>query len=185
MAVDPSKLKRPSRRSLGAPPTDGSPGIEDEFGLAPDGRNPPAPQPPAVHEKGPDAQVAASRTQTTNAFPPSEPETYSVPQTPLTDHDRQQSSTTGDYPKGESIVDNGAVVTASRVPAPGRGRGDQTGPQGRQRVPLPLAEAKIPFTTRVSLSTKERLEEACHYLRVKHQDFINQAIIDHLSKHGF
>ena len=52
------------------------------------------------------------------------------------------------------------------------------------RVPLQV-EQRVPFTTRVTVSTKDRLENACFHLRRKHQDFINEAIQEHLRKHGF
>jgi hypothetical protein len=55
----------------------------------------------------------------------------------------------------------------------------------RQRVPPSEAEPRIPFTTRVTLSTKERLEDACYHLRRRHQEFINEAIVAYLEKHGF
>jgi hypothetical protein len=54
-----------------------------------------------------------------------------------------------------------------------------------ERVPLNLDEQRVPFTTRVTVSTKDRLENACFHLRRKHQDFINEAIQEYLSKHGF
>jgi hypothetical protein len=53
-----------------------------------------------------------------------------------------------------------------------------------ERVPLQV-EQRVPFTTRVTVSTKDRLENACFHLRRKHQDFINEAIQEHLRKHGF
>lgn len=55
----------------------------------------------------------------------------------------------------------------------------------RRRVPPPETEPRIPFTTRVALSTKERLEDACYHLRVKHQVFIDEAIRLHLKRNGF
>ena len=55
----------------------------------------------------------------------------------------------------------------------------------RPRLPPPAAEPRIPFTTRVAASTKERLEEACYHLRVKHQAFIDEAIRLHLERHGY
>ena len=46
-------------------------------------------------------------------------------------------------------------------------------------------EARISFTTRITVSTKDRLEEATHVLRAKHQDLINDVIVAHLEKLGF
>jgi hypothetical protein len=103
----------------------------------------------------------------------------------MSEQDRQELSATDEDRHGENEDEESASTTARRAPTTGQGRGEQTAARGRQRVPLPEAEARIPFTTRVSISTKERLEDACHYLRVKHQDFINQAIVAHLKKHGF
>ncbi len=72
------------------------------------------------------------------------------------------------------------------APSTVRGRGGREVAAARhQRVPPPDAEPRMPFTTRVTLSTKERLEDACYHLRRKHQDFINEAILAHLTKHGF
>ena len=63
--------------------------------------------------------------------------------------------------------------------------GKQQTVQRGHRVPPPDAEPRIPFTTRITRSTKERLEDACYHLRRRHQDFINEAIAAHLEKHGF
>jgi hypothetical protein len=118
VAIDVSKLKG-RRRGLGAPPADGSPGIEAEA------------------------------------------------------TDLNEEATVG-----------GAVQAERRTRADSGGAVGLTYPT-RQRVPPVESEPRMPFTTRVTLSTKERLEDACHFLRVKHQDFINQAIVAHLEKHGF
>ena len=57
--------------------------------------------------------------------------------------------------------------------------------QVKRRAPAAREEPRIPFTTRVTISTKERLEEACYHLRTKHQAFIDEAIRVHLEKNGF
>src|SRR5208283_1165306 len=175
MTVDPSKLKKPTRRGLGAPPTDGTPGIEDDRDPAPGDRKQPAVLSSPADANGLTAAVSngATRIQGFDEFPPSAALRQSVAPAPVSGQDRPELS-------GE---DEGSSTTAHPVPATGRGMGEQPTAQGRQRVPAPVAEARIPFTTRVSVSTKERLEDACHFLRVKHQDFINQAIVAHLKKH--
>jgi hypothetical protein len=187
MVVDPSKLKKPGRRSLGAPPTDGSPGIDDDIGLAHADSNEPAALLSPGNVNGLTAPVSAgtTRKQGTNDFPPSAPVAHSVVPNSMSEQDRQELSATDEDHRGENEDEESASTTAPRAATTGQGRGEQTAARGRQRVPLPEAEARIPFTTRVSISTKERLEDACHYLRVKHQDFINQAIVAHLKKHGF
>jgi hypothetical protein len=65
-----------------------------------------------------------------------------------------------------------------------RAAGEQHFERGH-RIPAPHTEPRIPFTTRITASTKERLEDACYHLRRRHQDFINEAIVAHLEKHGF
>jgi hypothetical protein len=70
-------------------------------------------------------------------------------------------------------------------PPPRKGRGGEGPSPRRQRVPPPETEPRIPFTTRIAASTKERLEDACYHLRVKHQAFIDEAIRIHLERHGF
>ena len=187
MAVDLSKLRKPSRRRLGTPPTDGSPGIEDDFGFAPDDETQPAaPSPPGnLNRLTAPVNASATRTQRANALSPSTPMPNSVTPTLPSGPDHQVLNGTDEESGTSSTEDEGASTQARRVPATSRGRGEQPTHQGRQRVPPPAAEARIPFTTRVSVSTKERLEEACHYLRVKHQDFINHAIVAHLKKYGF
>jgi hypothetical protein len=161
MAVDPSKLKNSRRRSLGSPPTDGSPGID--------------------HDPGESSTYAAPGGGDATASPiPAQPTPQST------------APASGNGQTQPTVGANGSddEESASRLsepePAKGQGRGERAAsPQGRRRVPPPEAEPRIPFTTRVSASTKERLEDACHFLRVKHQDFINQAIVAHLKKHGF
>jgi hypothetical protein len=187
MVVDPSKLKKPGRRSLGAPPTDGSPGIDDDIGLAHDDGNEPAALLSQGNASGLTAPVSSgtTRKQGTNDYPPSAPVAHSVVANPMSGQDRQELSATDEDRRGKNEDEESASTSTRRASATGQGRGEQTAARGRQRVPLPEAEARIPFTTRVSISTKERLEDACHYLRVKHQDFINQAIVAHLKKHGF
>jgi hypothetical protein len=161
MAVDPSKLRNSRRRGLGSPPTDGSPGIDRD------------PGDPSIYAAPGGGDATASQ--------------ISAEPTP-----QLMAPATGSGQPQPRVGANGAndEEGASRLsrpePAEGQGRGERpTSPQGRQRVPPPESESRIPFTTRVSASTKERLEDACHFLRVKHQDFINQAIVAHLKKHGF
>ena len=162
MSVDPSNLKKLNRRRLGAPPTDGSPEIEAAS-----------------------APVAVSQ-------PPVENETT------LNDEDRgdppvsvsgqqidAQRTVTSTMDRGERM-DSSRPARIAEQGAIGRGnRETSAGSKRRHRVPPSEAEPRIPFTTRVSASTKERLEEACHVLRRKHQDFINEALSVHLRKHGF
>ncbi len=187
MAVDPSKLKKPVRRSLGAPPTDGSPGIEDNIRLASDNGTPPAALSLSDEGSRPDApaSAAAMSMPRSNHHPPPTPTPKWVASTPTGGHDHVRQNGADEESLSQHVDDEGLVSVARRAPASGRERGDQPISHGRQRVPPPEAEARIPFTTRVSVSTKERLEDACHYLRMKHQDFINQAIVAHLKKNGF
>lgn len=188
MAVDPSKLRRPSRRRLGAPPTDGSPGIEDDSG-AHDSRIHPATSSPQEHADSASATVSvgATRMQSFNPHSPFTAMPQTMIPTAVSGQSRQGLDGTGKESGTQDTDHDGVSTTAWRGPATGTGtgRGDQPASQRRQRIPAPETEARIPFTTRVSASTKERLEDACHYLRVKHQDFINQAIVAHLKKHGF
>jgi hypothetical protein len=187
MAVDPSKLKKPTRRGLGAPPTDGSPGIEDDRGPARGDRNQPAVLSSPADANSLTAAVSAGATRMPgfDEFPPPATLRQSVAPAPVSGQNRPELRGADEGRGGPSAEDEDPSTTAHTIRATGRGRGEQPTAQGRQRVPAPAAEARIPFTTRVSVSTKERLEDACHFLRVKHQDFINQAIVAHLKKHGF
>lgn len=108
--VDLSKLRR---RSLGAPPTDGSPGIEDQGKQA-----------------------------------------------------------------IEEMTEQSTVVA---VPS----RSDEGARSLRRRAPAPDVEPRVPFTSRITVTTKERLEEACYNLRMKHQQFVDEAIRIHLERNGF
>ena len=157
MAVDPSKLKSSSRRSLGVPPTDGSPGIDV------------------------DLKIEDSQPTTVKSLDPRLAKTDSSPEAATHTHDSRGS---GEISQSFRRKESSAPASERTSPAE-QGRGERPRSQGRQRVPPPQSEARIPFTTRVTASTKERLEDACHFLRVKHQEFINQAIDLHLEKHGF
>jgi hypothetical protein len=156
MAVDASKLKR--RRSLGLPPTDGTPGIEE---TAPD-----------LSE----SDIASAETSTPAFLKPEhqehlvQPARLAAPEPPA------------GWQQGEGVHTVRPEPEVGSEGPPARRSG---APGHRQRVPPPEAEPRVPFTTRVTLSTKERLEDACYHLRQKHQDFINEAILAHLEKHGF
>jgi hypothetical protein len=85
----------------------------------------------------------------------------------------------------ETQPDNQPASAASTLVQEEAVRGPTPPPEPtRARVPLQV-EQRVPFTTRVTVSTKDRLENACFHLRRKHQDFINEAIQEHLKKHGF
>lgn len=178
MAVDASKLKR--RRGLGAPPTEGAPGIEEpevvnqgeakwqppprpaflDRALAQTGAAEANPPPPAASIPSGAGEGAVAEPEPPEAEPEREPEPKAEP---------------------EPVV----AQRPAEAPAARRGMGGEAAPARRQRVPLLEAEPRVPFTTRVTMSTKERLEDACYHLRKKHQDFINEAILVHLKKHGF
>ena len=85
-------------------------------------------------------------------------------------------------PQAEADIE---PVAARRPPPPAARTRREAGMSPRPRVPPPEAEPRVPFTARITLSTKERLEDACYHLRRKHQDFVNEAILLHLRKHGF
>jgi hypothetical protein len=159
MAVDASRLKKLGRRGLGMPPTDGSPGIEDD-----------------ATSDGQLTGVTAAASDTEQHFSPL-PAVQLKPGRPETDDARP-----------ELVDHNDAEVPAAmlrRGLTPGRRPAADATAQQRQRVPRPEIEPRVPFTTRIAASTKERLEDACYHLRTKHQDFINEAITAHLEKHGF
>ena len=149
MAVDASKLRR--RRGLGAPPTEGAPGIEDVIA-----------QPPLQ-------------------LPKSEPAVFAAQQA---DADAPRAAQDLPHPGLGPAAEMAAVPVRPSLPPAARGRREE-GTAPRQRVPPPQAESRVPFTARITLSTKERLEDACYHLRRKHQDFVNEAILLHLKKHGF
>ena len=157
MAVDASKLKR--RRSLGVPPTDGAPGIEET-----------APDPSG-------SDIAPAESFTPEFLKPEHHEHFVnaarlvAPELPAAWHQEEEEAHTGRA--GPEVGSEGPPMRRSGAPG------------HRQRVPPPIAEPRVPFTTRVTLSTKERLEDACYHLRQKHQDFINEAILAHLEKNGF
>lgn len=141
MAVDASRLKR--RRTLGAPPTEGAAGIEEESALDP--------------------------TQTVLAEPDGiEGKTSAKLKPPDTGPEASPASL---HPEVEP-----EALSRER---------EDTAPAQRRRVPPLNAEPRVPFTTRIAVSTKERLEDACYHLRMKHQAFIDEAIKIHLEKHGF
>jgi hypothetical protein len=150
MAVDASRLKKVVRRGLGAPPTDGSPGIDETIKVAQEGRK-------FVET---DASVLSPGAENTHI-------------------EANSSIRPG---KDTEVV---PPIRESFGSSEREGKEQPLGTQRPPRVPRLEPEPRIPFTTRISAITKERLEEACHHLRVKHQDFINQAIISHLDKHGF
>lgn len=158
MAVDASKLKR--RRGLGAPPTEGAPGIEAGA--------PQAERPLTVWS--------------TAAIQPFAEGYVRQPEGPAESRaERPQPGVPAPTPFGEeaSADPDGA---GERGPAV---KGEVATPAGRQRVAPPDAEPRVPFTTRIMASTKERLENACYHLRMKHQAFIDEAIRIHLEKQGF
>lgn len=182
MGVDPSKLRKLSRRNLGTPPTDGSPGIDQSAAPAPDA--------PTFGSKE-DLQGSAITTHAEQVSTPPE-EFPSIPQRLHQQSPSVSLGITGSEMNGAGegtsapeATDDEFVLPPRQMSAVARSRAEATNPPRRQRVPPPESEPRIPFTTRVSASTKERLEDACHFLRLKHQDFINQAIIAHLKKHGF
>ncbi len=200
MAVDPSKLKRFGRRGLGSPPTDGSPGIEGSAATTSGNTSAEAarhPIPPFrqadVERSGADVQQAMPPTK-----PPARIPAEPTPSAAAATWDPVPAST-----EAAALVSNGAGEGTSEgdlkfeeelgiSPGPrrlhttaGRGSARQVEAQPRQRVPPPEAEPRIPFTTRIAASTKERLEDACYHLRTKHQAFIDEAIRIHLKKHGF
>lgn len=167
MAVDASKLKR--RRGLGVPPTDGAPGIEDTV-LELEAYHPPQ---PAFLDR---TFAASSEAQAGDAREPSPPPEPVSAANPI-----------GARAEPE-LSEKEPAIPPRRAAAPAlaeRGRGGEGTLARRQRVPPPEAEPRVPFTTRVTVSTKERLEDACYHLRRKHQDFINEAILAHLKRHGF
>lgn len=187
MAVDSSKLKKPGRRSLGAPPTEGSPGFEGEFVPASDGGPQSGTFSTSIYS---DRQAETDRADATRAPGPAngrpiKPMTQPEPSSAGSHQLTHGPTGTGEQNGARDRNGPNATAFAEHRPATGRWRGEQPNRQGRQRVPPPETEARAPFTTRISASTKERLEDACHYLRVKHQDFINQAIVAHLEKYGF
>jgi hypothetical protein len=181
MAVDPSKLKRLGRRGLGAPPTDGSPGMEESATDA----TPPGPgtQPAVVYSR-PEQHEGTRALADEQKIP--------VPPIAATLQDQEPSPA----PSNLAGLDLGAAGQPEfkpqvAAPAPGRvptaasSDGAATAAPLRRRVPPRQEEPRIPFTTRIAVSTKERLEDACYHLRTKHQAFIDEAIQIHLRKHGF
>jgi hypothetical protein len=213
MAVDVSKLKKLGRRGLGAPPTDGSPGIEES--VAPPLEVPAAPAEAAGEPEAPftldgpsvpvflrpeyrdraGAVTALSPEPAAPAVSPPAAETSAIP--PLATEAAQahaanpvasgaggRESTAAPGPEAEEDEEAAPAPRRTASIGPERGEPEAT-QQRRQRAPRPQEEPRIPFTTRVSVSTKERLEEACYHLRVKHQAFIDEAIRAHLEKHGF
>jgi len=174
VAVDPSKLKKLGRRGLGLPPTDGSPGIEESAAkhaeaLASDPQSQAGVASPEV-EPTPDPAGLSSAPE-----PPVDWSGPGEPQVPPKER-------SGAAPEAETEED----AKARRMPSTtARTAGEQKSFQRGHRVPAAHVEPRIPFTTRITGSTKERLEDACYHLRRRHQDFINEAIAAHLEKHGF
>jgi len=187
MGVDASKLRKLSRRNLGVPPTDGSPGIEHSSATAP--AEPPTA--PTFFESKEDFRGSAATTHTAQdskrpeEFPSDPPRSDQQRLSVSSDVAGQQMNGAGEGTNASEASADAFVLPLHESPVVARSRAESANLQRRQRVPAPEAEPRLPFTTRVSASTKERLEDACHFLRMKHQDFINQAIIAHLKKHGF
>ena len=176
MAVDASGLRR--RRGLGAPPTEGTPGIEGtELSVREKDYRPS--QPPFL-DRTPAPTAAAQAEALPN---PAADSTGSLKPDPVTVALVPAPSLVADT---SGVGEEVAFTTLSRLsPSATRSSGEGIAATQRQRVPPPEAEPRVPFTTRVTVSTKERLENACYHLRRKHQDFINEAILAHLSKHDF
>jgi hypothetical protein len=174
VAVDPSKLKKSSRRALGLPQTDGSPGIEESAVQAAEAST----SNPQTH--------AGSRRDATPEVATEPTEVSRDPEPPLAWSSTAEAQSPPRGRGGASPVpDLEEDPTVRRVPATAGPGGEQQSFRRRHRVPPPDAEPRIPFTTRITRPTKERLEDACYHLRRRHQDFINEAIAAHLEKHGF
>jgi hypothetical protein len=173
MAVDASKLKKFGRRGLGLPPSDGSPGIEE----GPANTADPLASEPQNHIGTGAHAVPGTERATILAALAVTPEAPSA-------RTRAAEAQLGREGRG-GIVTQLEAEERRVTPVAGRGGGEQGTVQGRYRVPPHDAEPRVPFTTRITSSTKERLEDACYHLRRKHQDFINEAIAAHLEKHGF
>jgi hypothetical protein len=180
MSVDPSKLRKLGRRGLGTPPTDGSPGIEgsdaqhaDESGAAqsviPDDAS-------AEHRP-----VARPKfTESAPLLPPPAPE----PEAMSGQNDRAKISDAESIKADPEADDDSDAAPPRGKAVVTRGRDEQS-VVVRHRVPPPREEPRLPFTSRIAASTKERLEDACYHLRIKHQHFVDEAIRAHLKKHGF
>lgn len=153
MAVDTSRLRGSGRRSLGTPPTEGAPGMEE----------------PSITGRG-DREEQGITT----------PDQGRPVMAPNTDASQEHS---GQHRR--AIDPTGQNDTKDKVSS-NQGEGaNQAASAARRRVPPPTAEPRIPFTTRIAVSTKERLEDACYHLRIKHQVFIDEAIRLHLERHKF
>ena len=175
MSVDASKLKR--RRGLGAPPTEGAPGIEPaEVNV--EQKNVLQPLQPQFLDRVLPISVS---TQDGSALPSQETLRGALTAT------AEMNGFVGPLRRPEEGREDASAVPRKPDAAPevARGRAGGAPPIRRQRVPPPETEPRVPFTTRVAISTKERLEDACYHLRRKHQDFINEAILAHLERHGF
>jgi hypothetical protein len=178
MAVDASKLKR--RRSLGAPPTEGAPGIEEGA---------PQTEKPLAARPTPGMQRFAETSERQPAGIPEPAAERSQPGVPapvaeIASAEPDRAGGRGRAIEPEPQAEPVPVRRGAAAAARGRGGGAAT-PVRRQRVPAPEAEPRVPFTTRIAASTKERLEDACYHLRMKHQAFIDEAIRIHLEKQGF
>jgi len=179
MPVDTSKLRKLGRRGLGAPPTDGSPGIDDRPAPGPE-TSVSQPGPPPLHLDFKDSKATAAVTLPTQNpelavhLPPAQ--TYGA---------KTEMNGAGQEARAPERDEDLADSTPRQGFADGQGRGQPAAAERHQRVPPPELEPRIPFTTRIAASTKERLEDACYHLRIKHQAFIDEAIRLHLKKHGF
>jgi hypothetical protein len=179
MSVDPSKLRKLGRRGLGAPPTDGSPGIEGSAALYPnDGGSTQNLNPDgAPREEQAVARPESAESAQMPAAPTSMPESAAARNEPAEANDT-------DLGRSAPETDEDDAAPARRKAVATRGRDEQT-VVVRHRVPPPREEPRLPFTSRIAASTKERLEDACYHLRIKHQHFVDEAIRAHLKKHGF
>ena len=187
MAVDAGKLKR--RHNLGAPPTEGTPGIEEGSALAPQAEKLLPESPIPASQRLPEnrdrhtLEAAAPESVPAGSAEPAARTAQVAPTDPSGAGEANSAREPGP-PDPEPDAEPAPARRAALPVAGGRGEGPAASAQ-RQRAPRPTAEPRVPFTTRVTLSTKERLEDACYHLRRKHQDFINEAILAYLKKHGF
>jgi hypothetical protein len=179
MSVDPSKLRKLGRRGLGAPPTDGSPGIEGSAALhANDGGQAKNPNSDGAPLGGRAVASPEFEEPTPVPVPPaSMPESVSPQNEPADASD-------ADSGRADPEIDDNDAAPARRKAVATRGK-DEQNVVVRHRVPPPREEPRLPFTSRIAASTKERLEDACYHLRIKHQHFVDEAIRAHLKKHGF
>lgn len=191
MTVDASKLKRIGRRGLGSPPTNGSIGIDGtEEWISPtsDGSGG-----EATNSARP---TAGNGEMDATAFRSVDEDQLQRPHLPSM-HSGDDAAVRPEHPTATALhrVPSGSEAQLAEpedyrssmesVTREHSSPGEEVKSRLRHRVPLGEIEPRVPFTTRITLSSKERLEEACYHLRRKHQDFINEAIIAYLEKHGF